>query len=356
MSPSESAATVLQGHAVNMMGQTSAIRGDAVTARQHISAITDGRCTFRVGNPHRFGAFRSAQAHLGTTAFQILRWEADTECQTATERSLDQHIVFHVVLRGQFEVIQAARRAGAREGQLLVASAPGRIVREWQGDCDLLNIVIPRHYLVRCLATEFHLDGIDDVDFDPLTLLDLTAVPTAASMLEMIMADLASSHSAFASNPLSLHAERLLALVLLKAVPHKHRSLLGERVSRVAPFYVRRAEAYMRRNLDAEIRMTDLSSAAGVSLRTIHYGFRHHRNASPMRYLKHLRLDHARELLLTRGNGERVARVALQVGYSSASQFSRDYKTRFGESPQATLQRAMTQPDHARKPDSRDDQ
>jgi transcriptional regulator GlxA family with amidase domain len=51
---------------------------------------------------------------------------------------------------------------------------------------------------------------------------------------------------------------------------------------------------------------------------------------SPLQYQKHLRLQHARRLLVS---NEDAARAGYAVGYESASQFSREYARLFGAPP-----------------------
>lgn len=51
---------------------------------------------------------------------------------------------------------------------------------------------------------------------------------------------------------------------------------------------------------------------------------------TPLQYQKSLRLNAAREKLQA---GVSVSETAYQVGYESPSQFSREYKRQFGESP-----------------------
>src|SRR5215468_6080950 len=58
---------------------------------------------------------------------------------------------------------------------------------------------------------------------------------------------------------------------------------------------------------------------------------------SPMRFVKEVRLDAARTLLL--GDGARASEVALRVGYESPAHFARDFKRRFGASPVRYAQR-----------------
>jgi transcriptional regulator GlxA family with amidase domain len=59
---------------------------------------------------------------------------------------------------------------------------------------------------------------------------------------------------------------------------------------------------------------------------------------TPLDYQKQLRLNDARMRLLT-GDHE-VAAVGFSVGYSSPSQFSREYRRMFGASPSETALRA----------------
>ena len=49
---------------------------------------------------------------------------------------------------------------------------------------------------------------------------------------------------------------------------------------------------------------------------------------TPLQYQKSIRLNHARSLILT--SDLPITQIAYQVGYESASQFSREYKRMFG--------------------------
>jgi len=52
---------------------------------------------------------------------------------------------------------------------------------------------------------------------------------------------------------------------------------------------------------------------------------------SPMRFVKEVRLDAARRLLVS--EGARASDVAIRVGYESPAHFARDFKRRFGAPP-----------------------
>ena len=60
---------------------------------------------------------------------------------------------------------------------------------------------------------------------------------------------------------------------------------------------------------------------------------------SPMQYQKQLRLQHARRLML--GSGLDAAAAAHQVGYESASQFSREYRRLFGTPPRTDIEQLL---------------
>ena len=101
---------------------------------------------------------------------------------------------------------------------------------------------------------------------------------------------------------------------------------IGSRSHRIA-----RAIYWLKSNLARPFRISDLASQVNMSKSTFHHHFRALTAMSPLQYQKRLRLNEARRLVLT----ERLdaATAALQVGYESASQFSREYTRQFGMPP-----------------------
>ncbi len=73
--------------------------------------------------------------------------------------------------------------------------------------------------------------------------------------------------------------------------------------------------------------------ARQVAMSPSHFAhrFRAITRMSPMRFVKEVRLDTARTLLLS--EGARASDVALRVGYESPAHFARDFKRRFGAPP-----------------------
>jgi AraC-like DNA-binding protein len=91
---------------------------------------------------------------------------------------------------------------------------------------------------------------------------------------------------------------------------------------------VGRGLAYIRRSYRQPITIRFLAAEAGMSVPSFHSRFRELTGATPLNYIKSLRLHEAR-LLMARESCS-VAMAATAVGYVSSSQFSREFKRYFG--------------------------
>jgi AraC-like DNA-binding protein len=107
----------------------------------------------------------------------------------------------------------------------------------------------------------------------------------------------------------------------LRAVASRH-----SRFSQIAKV-LRRIHTEYRSKLDVEV----LAKEANMSVSTFHHNFKSVTSTSPLQYLKCIRLHKARLLMVQEGYNASTA--ADNVGYESASQFSREYKRYFGDSP-----------------------
>jgi AraC-like DNA-binding protein len=96
---------------------------------------------------------------------------------------------------------------------------------------------------------------------------------------------------------------------------------------------LRIAEAinHLRGHFARSIRVEELAHAARMSPSSFHQHFKALTSMSPLQYQKQLRLLEARRLMLT--DDANVSSAAYQVGYESASQFSREYSRMFGAAP-----------------------
>ncbi|MCI4061454.1 AraC family transcriptional regulator [Micromonospora sp. R77] len=94
---------------------------------------------------------------------------------------------------------------------------------------------------------------------------------------------------------------------------------------------VRLATAYLAKKIAHKVSLAELAAVAHCSPSALAKQFRLATGTSPMRFHKQLKLQRARQLLAT--GSYTAASTASAVGYVSASQFSRDYRQRYGVPP-----------------------
>jgi AraC-like DNA-binding protein len=94
---------------------------------------------------------------------------------------------------------------------------------------------------------------------------------------------------------------------------------------------------WIRENFARPIRVESLAEMAALSVSAFHRHFKAATALSPLQYQKHVRLLHARSLLVA-GEGNATS-VAFGVGYESPTQFSREYARQFGLPPSRDVAR-----------------
>jgi transcriptional regulator GlxA family with amidase domain len=94
---------------------------------------------------------------------------------------------------------------------------------------------------------------------------------------------------------------------------------------------IRRAIDQIRSRFDQPLRVEELAQIAGMSQPSFHRHFREVTAMSPLQFQKQIRLQEARRRLLSQ-NAD-AASIGFEVGYQSASQFSREYCRLFGAPP-----------------------
>lgn len=104
---------------------------------------------------------------------------------------------------------------------------------------------------------------------------------------------------------------------MLLARSRHHRSLVG-------------VITHIRENLDTPLRIEEMAKLAGMSKPVFHRQFKEVTSETPLQFIKALRLNEGARLLL---HGTPVGRAATEVGYVSASQFSRDFQRQYSCSP-----------------------
>ncbi|CAG9274457.1 HTH araC/xylS-type domain-containing protein [Paraburkholderia unamae] len=101
-----------------------------------------------------------------------------------------------------------------------------------------------------------------------------------------------------------------------------------------------RATRWLRDHYHLPFRIDDLASRVGMSATSLHRHFKAITAMTPLEYRREIRLEEARRRILA--GAARVGEVGIDVGYDSASQFSREYRRHFGRSPSEEAELAQS--------------
>jgi AraC-like DNA-binding protein/TolB-like protein len=85
-----------------------------------------------------------------------------------------------------------------------------------------------------------------------------------------------------------------------------------------------------------------LAASCGTPRRTLEKHFRRHLQQTPVEYLRAVRLDWSRNMLLRAASSATVTEIALRCGFKHFGRFAAWYRGRYGESPLATLKRSQS--------------
>jgi AraC-like DNA-binding protein len=107
--------------------------------------------------------------------------------------------------------------------------------------------------------------------------------------------------------------------------------------------YIARAVRWIRDHYAQPFHVDDVARMSGMSASAFYRHFQAVTAMSPIQFQKQIRLQEARLLLATHPTD--VTSIAYRVGYSSPSQFSREYRRQFGASPSEDTARLHTPPD-----------
>jgi AraC-like DNA-binding protein len=108
------------------------------------------------------------------------------------------------------------------------------------------------------------------------------------------------------------------------AAPHTHFGQISRALHRMHAHYAQPMD------------MATLAGEAGMSVSTFHSHFKAVTSSPPLQYLKSIRLHKARLLMVNQG--ETAGSACRLVGYESASQFNREFKRFFGDTPAAVAE------------------
>jgi transcriptional regulator GlxA family with amidase domain len=94
---------------------------------------------------------------------------------------------------------------------------------------------------------------------------------------------------------------------------------------------IARALKIIHTQCESNLDIPNLARQEDMSVSSFHTHFKKVTSHTPLQYIKKIRLNKARDLISM--HNYQVVDTAYEMGYDSASQFSRDFKTYFGYPP-----------------------
>ena len=250
----------------------------------------------------------------------------------------DRQAVLHFVLAGRcrFEIDRKVHDAG-----------PGSVVfmtgQQRTGTTDTRSLLTMSIDLQKLRAIWRAVNGLYDVDLKvPEQLVISSSNNRYAHLFQLQVINLCREIDILFDDQRALEflsledrLYRLAALSLFRTLHGQNeRPRMGNGTSEKM---VTRVEEYARMNLDKPLTLTDLAAEAGVSVRSLHNAFASSRGTSPSRWLRNIRLERARQLLLNSREGHSITAIAYETGFGKPSAFAYFYRRYFGEYPSDTL-------------------
>lgn len=132
--------------------------------------------------------------------------------------------------------------------------------------------------------------------------------------------------------------DHLANLLLVAALPNV-RERLQQPEKDTGLRAIEKARQYLEAQADQPVRISDVASDLGISVRALQLGFRKQFGKTPLEFLFECKMQNARQLLLAAPPGASVTSIALDCGFSNVGAFAGRYRMAFGELPSETLAR-----------------
>ena len=252
---------------------------------------------------------------------------------------LDDRLAFVIAKSGAGQAkIEGREFEFTPEQGVIIPPGPELFMR-YQSDCETDSVVLSRGRLAEQCEKLLGYEIGRPLEFDKQLSLESAAGRSLRRLGRYVADELRDPLSMTRQLPtVAQQLEQMVASALLLGHSHTYSEALLRPQSAAAPFYVRRAEAFIEAHYAEPLSLAAIAAHAGVSARSLQNGFQHFRNRTPMGFLRLVRLQRAQEALLRADDSyATVTEIALSCGFSHLGEFSNLYRRTFGETPKQTL-------------------
>lgn len=229
-----------------------------------------------------------------------------------------------------------------RPGNALVVSSGDRLNAQWLEKTEAFVIHVPDFTLFRYWVDYWDGHVIFPATFSPVLSYAKSSGNSVGKLLADIMMDAGDENSLIRRGVTLAAVENRLILTLLHDLLASYPEKKGIGVDGFKPVYIKRVLQYIVENERENISMADLARVAGVSPRTLQLGFDRIYGIPPMSYVRRHKLVKVRHVLKTLiTDNVVIGDIAAKWGFLHSSNFARNYKELFGESPSATVNKRL---------------
>jgi len=257
-------------------------------------------------------------------------------------RLFDGFALVHMTLSGTAEIEADGQKVCIPQGKTALIAPKRNLRLWWQAGSEQLILKVPLALFDELSAQT----QTGPANMPSLFMLPEHAVPHWDMLVQSLLRVLAlpgqdDGHSAWIN-----HFERGAAQFLLSQLSSAYKpgpTIAGVAADESADGLVGAGklqrldmlEKYIKTRLCAPLALADLANAAGVSVRALNALCHQHHGVAPMDLLRNIRLDAARERLLTQPDAN-ITDTAFEFGFGHLGRFSAYYRERFGELPKQT--------------------
>jgi len=135
----------------------------------------------------------------------------------------------------------------------------------------------------------------------------------------------------------------ILVDMLLLNQEHNYSDDIRDLTGAVHPWHVRKAKQYIDQLIEAgsfddeELRIEAIAEYTGISTRTLQASFARFVGDTPLKYIRHRKIERLHLALQNAPTSKRVTDVMTDLGINNCGRYSGYYKRRYGTSPSSTL-------------------
>lgn len=294
--------------------------------------------------PHRFTPVQHSaqtcsrlhQFSMGEVSMHRLKYggraDVDPEC-------LEDFYLIQMPMDGSAEILCGEKQVITHRQKGVILSPDQQLKMRYE-DCDQLMLRIDRQELEQICSRHLGHRLRQPLEFAPE--FDWQRSSSWLHTLEYLTQLQRNSPESLNQRLISHQLVELVINTLLTQQPSNYSTELNAPQARLAPRHVRRVEEYIEAHAEETLSPSRLAEIAGVSVRTLHAGFKDFRQMSPMEFLRSVRMQRVHNALMQQDNMHSVTETAMQWGFSHMGRFSQEYQRIFGEKPSETRRRAQT--------------